>query len=197
MKTSTEITNITADFLVAQKEIKGAVKNATNPYFNSKYADLTAVIDACKKELNKNGIAVLQPIDGMSVETILVHFSGEWFSSLTPIVCKSQNDPQALGSAISYARRYGLQSMVLMPAEDDDGNNATDKESAKEADPTDAWTDQVKEVGVHYCNEHKTDMKPREDFHGDEYWDHRKKEGDTWFHCSGKGWIAQANSGKK
>lgn len=125
MTTSTNITNITAAFLKAQKDIVSVIKDQTNPYFKSKYADLTGVIEACKEQLNSNGIAILQPIDGMEVETILIHESGEYFSSRTPIVVKAQNDPQALGSAITYAKRYGLQSMVLLPAEDDDGNTAS------------------------------------------------------------------------
>ena len=122
MKTSESIITIAPAFLKAQKTIESVIKDSTNPFFKSKYADLTAVIDACKDKLNKEGIAILQPIDGMYVETILIHESGEWFSSLTPIVCKEENNPQALGSAITYAKRYGLQSMVLLPAEDDDGN---------------------------------------------------------------------------
>ncbi len=125
MKTSESILKITPAFLKAQKNIESVIKDQTNPYFKSKYADLTGVIDACKDKLNAEDIAVLQPIDGMSVETVLVHTSGEWFSSLTPIVCKEANNPQALGSAITYAKRYGLQSMVLLPAEDDDANKAS------------------------------------------------------------------------
>jgi len=125
MKTSNEIKQITVAFLSAQKNIESVIKDSSNPFFKSKYADLSAVIDACKEHLNKEGIAILQPIDGMNVETILIHTSGEWFSSSTPIVSKEQNNPQALGSAITYAKRYGLQSMVLLPAEDDDGNKAT------------------------------------------------------------------------
>lgn len=127
MTTSTNITNITVAFLKAQKDIVSVIKDQTNPYFKSKYADLTGVIEACKDQLNSNGIAILQPIDGMEVETILIHESGEFFSSKTPIVVKAPNDPQALGSAITYAKRYGLQSMVLLPAEDDDGNSAAPK----------------------------------------------------------------------
>jgi hypothetical protein len=132
MKTSKEILNIAGAFIKAQTGIGAAIKNAENPYFKSDYADLSAVIEACKKELNRNSIAVLQPIRKNFVETILMHVSGEWFSSMTPIVCKTQNDPQALGSAITYARRYGLQSMVLLPAKDDDGNEASeDKPTAQ------------------------------------------------------------------
>lgn len=125
MKTSESIINITTAFLKAQREIVSVIKDSDNPYFKSKYADLSAVIDACKDQLNKQGIAILQPIDGMTVETILVHMTGEWFSSSTPIISKDEHNPQALGSAITYAKRYGLQSMVLLPAEDDDGNEAS------------------------------------------------------------------------
>ena len=131
MKTSNEIVKITASFLKAQKKIESVIKDKTNPYFKSKYADLTGVIDACKDKLNSEGIAILQPIDGMNVETILIHESGEWFSSLTPIVSKEANNPQMLGSAITYAKRYGLQSMVLLPADDDDGQSASKEVKAE------------------------------------------------------------------
>ncbi len=133
MKSSETITKISPAFLEAQKAIQSVIKEATNPFFNKKYADLTAVIGACKDQLNKQGISILQPINGMEVETILVHTSGEYFSSSTPIVCKQQNDPQALGSAITYAKRYGLQSLVLLPAEDDDGNLASGKNKTQPA----------------------------------------------------------------
>jgi hypothetical protein len=135
MKTSVEIKQITASFLKAQKEIESVIKDQSNPFFHSKYATLTAVIDACKAKLNTEGIAILQPIDGMTVETILIHSSGEWFSSSTPIVCKETNNPQALGSAITYAKRYGLQSMVLLPAEDDDGNGAVPASPETKTEP--------------------------------------------------------------
>lgn len=125
MKSSTEIKIITEAFLRAQKKIESVIKDSTNSFFKSKYADLTSVIDACKDKLNAEGIVILQPIDGMTVETVLIHVSGEWFSSSTPIICKEENNPQALGSAITYTKRYALQSMILLPAEDDDGNRAT------------------------------------------------------------------------
>jgi hypothetical protein len=125
MKTSESIKNIAAAFLKAQKEIGAAVKESENPFFKSTYADLGSVMEACKKALNDNGITVLQPVMGDIVETILLHESGEWFLSETKIVTGKLNDPQAQGSAITYARRYGLQSMVFIPAEDDDGNKAT------------------------------------------------------------------------
>lgn len=129
MKTSPTITKITPAFLTAQKKIEAVKKEAENPFFKSRYADLPSVITACKKQLNDNGIAVLQPVIGDFVETRLVHESGEWFSSKTRIVCAKPNDPQAYGSAVTYARRYGLQSMVFMSAEDDDGEEAMNREA--------------------------------------------------------------------
>lgn len=128
MKTSESIAKIAPALLAAQKTIGGAKKGAVNPFFHSKYADLGSVMEACKEALNDNGITVLQPIDsneyGVHVETILLHESGEWISAGLRIAPKSETNPQDQGSAISYARRYSLQSMVFIPAEDDDAESA-------------------------------------------------------------------------
>lgn len=131
MRTSESIKTIAPAFLAAQKEIKSVTKDADNPFFKSKYADLPSVINACKDELNKHGIAVLQPVMGDMVETVLLHESGEWMAGRTMIVNAKPNDPQAQGSAITYARRYGLMSMVFIPAEDDDAESAMDRAKAK------------------------------------------------------------------
>lgn len=113
----------------AQKEMSNAKKDSKNPFFKSKYADLNAVREACIPALNNNGIVVLQPtiyIDGKSyVKTILLHESGESLEGLSEIIASKQNDAQSHGSGITYARRYGLQSMVCIGADDDDGNNAS------------------------------------------------------------------------
>lgn len=134
MQKSEQIGKISVALLKAQKEMKNASKDAKNPFFKSKYADLNAVREACHPELNTNGITVLQPMGmgehGSFVETILLHESGEFISSQTPIICAKQNDPQALGSAISYARRYGLQSLVSLGAEDNDAEGAMDRKVA-------------------------------------------------------------------
>ena len=128
---SQSISKISAALLLAQREIGSVKKTAANPFFKSKFADLTSVIDAVKDSLNKHEITVLQPHNEQVVETILVHSSGEFIGSKTPIVCAKQNDPQALGSAISYARRYGLQSLVCLPAEDDDAESAMPRKQVK------------------------------------------------------------------
>jgi hypothetical protein len=124
MKSSTSIGKIAPALLKAQSLMGAALKGSKNPYFKSNYADLGAVLEACKELLNANGVVILQPHVGHIVETILLHESGEWLSSETAIVAAKENDPQAYGSAITYARRYGLQSFLSMPAEDDDGERA-------------------------------------------------------------------------
>jgi len=191
MKTSDTIVKITTAFLKAQKRIKPAKKDSENPFFKSMYADFGAVVDSCRDILNAEGISILQPIDGLNVETILIHESGEWFSSLTPIVSKDANNPQALGSAITYARRYGLQSMVLLPSEDDDGNQAS-----KSLDIPDV----SKSISEHYCSTHKIALKDR----GQGIWDHRQMLNDmleydpkgNWYYCQGAGWhISIPNNG--
>lgn len=147
MKTSPSITTIAAVLPKAQAEIKGAVKDATNPHFKSRYADLTSVIEACKAALNKHGITFLQPVrsgeTGVVVETVLLHTSGEWISDELELPV-SKNDAQGVGSAITYGRRYGLQSMVGIPAEDDDGNAASKSPADRVlARPTDAKQEAV------------------------------------------------------
>lgn len=127
MNTSTTITKISAALLAAQKIMGDAVKGSKNPFFKSSYADLNSIREAVTPALNENGITVMQPISMECVETVLLHESGEFMSSQTPIVCAKQNDPQALGSAISYARRYGLQAMLNVGAVDDDGEKAVDR----------------------------------------------------------------------
>ncbi len=135
MKTSESLLKIAPALLAAQKKIGGAHKGATNPFFKSKYADLGAVMEACKEALNESKITVLQPIgtdeQGVYVETLLLHSSGEYISDRMLIAAKSANNPQDQGSAITYARRYSLQSMVFIPSEDDDGQRAASQAVAK------------------------------------------------------------------
>lgn len=129
MKTSESITKIASALLKAQMNMGNALKDSKNPFFKSKYADLNSVREACMPSLNVNGITALQPmvnIEGKNfINTILLHESGEYLSSLTEIIYSKQNDAQAQGSGITYARRYGLQSFVNIGAEDDDGNKAS------------------------------------------------------------------------
>lgn len=127
MNQSESIVKLSAALVKAQAEMSGAVKDSANPFFKSKYADLQSVIKAIKEPFAKYGLAYTQfPItsdSGIGVTTRLVHESGEWlecgfFLPLTKL------DPQAAGSAITYARRYALQAMAGIPAVDDDAEMA-------------------------------------------------------------------------
>lgn len=127
--------NIAKALVEAQKEMGNAVKGSSNPFFRSRYADLNSIREAVMPVLNAHGIAVLQPIvnvDGKNfVKTVLLHESGETLESFTEIVYSKINDAQAQGSGITYSRRYGLQSMVCVGADDDDGNAASVPQPAK------------------------------------------------------------------
>lgn len=135
---------IASAILKAQMEMGNATKGSSNPFFKSKYADLNSVREACMPALHNNGISVLQPtvhIEGKNfIKTILLHESGETFEGLTEIIYSKQNDAQAQGSGITYARRYGLQSLLNIGADDDDGNKASIK-----AESTNDWVKLQKE----------------------------------------------------
>lgn len=121
--------NLIKALIEAQSEMGNAIKDSVNPFFKSKYADLNSIREACIPILNKYKIVVLQPttfIEGKNfVKTILLHESGETIEGLTEIVYSKQNDAQSQGSGITYARRYGLQSLINIGADDDDGNKAS------------------------------------------------------------------------
>lgn len=125
---SDSIAALAPALLKAQKNMGAALKSATNPHFRSKFADLNSVIDAAVGPLNDAGIAVLQSpaiLDGQAViQTILLHESGEFIVGNSPVVVAKQNDPQSHGAALTYCRRYGLQSMVTLQAEDLDAEPA-------------------------------------------------------------------------
>lgn len=131
MKSSESLKTLLPDLFKAKAKITTANKSSDNPYFKSKYADLNAIMDACETALKDNNIMLLQPVNsderGSFVETVLLHTSGEWISSEMRLEFK-ENDMQKMGSAVSYARRYSLQSLLgmrVVDGEDDDGNKAS------------------------------------------------------------------------
>lgn len=137
MQKTESISKLAIALVKAQSELHKVAKSANNPFFKSKYADLATIIDAVKPILNNNGIVFLQLVDtnadgSTAVETMLLHESGESISGRTPVVVAKQNDPQALGSAITYAKRYGLQALVGVATkdEDDDGEAAMGRPKA-------------------------------------------------------------------
>ena len=122
----------------AQAAMGPALKTATNPHFKKQYADLGAVQEACFDALRSNGFAVYQPVgrdeSGPFVKTVFAHESGETLECTVPLLV-GKNDMQGLGSAITYARRYGLMAMAGITPEDDDGNAAAKgKRDAEEAE---------------------------------------------------------------
>ena len=127
MNKSDTIASLAAALNKAQAEMSGAKKSAKNPFFKSSYANLEEVINCVKEPFANNGLSFVQfPISGdglAGVETIIMHESGEFIANEFMLKC-AKNDPQGMGSAITYARRYGLQSAVGIPSEDDDGEGA-------------------------------------------------------------------------
>lgn len=113
----------------AQKQFGPALKSSSNPHFKSRYADLAACVEAVVDSLNDNGIALIQQThecdDGVIVETVFVHESGETYSAGKLHVPAAKQDPQGYGSALTYARRYSLMAACGIAPEDDDGNAAT------------------------------------------------------------------------
>lgn len=115
----------------AQSEIKSALKESTNPFFKSHYADLTSVWNACREALNKNGLSIVQTMRAENLlTTLLLHVSGQWIEGECPLL-NSKGDMQSLGSAISYARRYGVAAICGVTTEDDDGAAAVEKPHEK------------------------------------------------------------------
>lgn len=134
----------------AQNEMEGAVEDSSNPFFKSKYADLTSVWRACRQPLTKNGLSVIQSLhvidNQLTLVSILGHSSGEWLKSYLPIKVptievKNRNtgeiektirdDVQALGSVITYCRRYALSALVGICPIDDDGESLMDRAKKK------------------------------------------------------------------
>lgn len=132
MNSSNELKNLAAALNKAQAEIRGAVKDSANPFFKSRYADLESVMDSCREQLSKYGLSYVQA-GAVTHEghpllvTRLMHVSGEWIEGGLPLYCSKPNDPQALGSAITYNRRYGLAAMLGIPQIDDDAESAMDR----------------------------------------------------------------------
>ncbi|MDD6777805.1 MAG: ERF family protein [Bacteroidales bacterium] len=129
---SVEIGAISTAVSAFQGEIEQPSLNRENPYFKSRYVDLSGVLKSVQKLLAKNGLAVMQIISGNDIITLLTHKSGQWFKSVCPIGnYKSQQDR---GSAITYTKRYALCAILGIAADtDDDGNAATDADNKKNA----------------------------------------------------------------
>ena len=143
MNKSESIKELATALNKAQNEMGGASKDAANPFFKSKYADLGSVVKAIKEPFASNGLSYSQfPIndgDRVGVETMIMHSSGEWMNQSFTVKLAKQ-DAQGAGSAITYCRRYALQAIAGIPSEDDDGQAAS--KSAKSNAANTAMIDQ-------------------------------------------------------
>jgi hypothetical protein len=123
----------------AQASFNSAIKDTKNSFFKSNYADLSAVWDACKDAIKENGLIVLQPTafhepsGEWVVNTRIYDQTGQFIEGNTPIKASKQNDPQAFGSATTYARRYGLAALLGIVTEDDDAEGAMSRDNNKKA----------------------------------------------------------------
>lgn len=145
MEKSDSIMKLAEALSKAQAMIKPAIKDSDNPFFHSTYADLASVWDACREPLTKNGLSIIQTTDvkesKLILTTTLLHISGEFISGHYPITPMKQvkgegwapsEDPQSLGSAITYARRYAMSAIVGIAPEDDDGEGAMGRPKANQ-----------------------------------------------------------------
>lgn len=143
MLKSEQINELAAALAKAQGHIEGAKKSSSNPFFKSKYADLAECWNTCREALTANEISVIQMPEEinangrLNITTMLAHSSGQYISStLTMTVTKL--DPQAIGSAITYGRRYALAAMVGLAQEDDDGEKAMARQEKKDKKPVES-----------------------------------------------------------
>lgn len=120
--------HIAAALVKAQKEFGPALKTSTNPHFRTKYADLSACIEAVIDGLNNNGIYLMQLNEeregGVCIQTVFIHESGEQLTAGSLFVPAAKQDPQGYGSALTYARRYSLMAACGIAPEDNDANSA-------------------------------------------------------------------------
>jgi len=134
---SENINEISAALAKVQGDIKAAQKDGANPHFKSRFASLNSHWDVCREVLSKNGLTVTQlpslTEDGRNMlVTMLCHSSGQWFKSCM-ILKPVKDDPQGMGSCLTYARRYMLSAIVGTTSddEDDDGEGASGRTNGK------------------------------------------------------------------
>lgn len=158
--------NVSSAFVKAQKAFSPALKTSTNPHFRSKYADLSACVEAVIDALNANGIALIQhnfeSESGVTVETVFLHESGESIEAGKLHVPASKQDPQGYGSALTYARRYSLMAACGIAPEDDDGNGAS---KTKQPQPEKISAEQAANIEA-LISEVKADKKGFNDYFG-------------------------------
>ena len=135
MKTSESITNIAKALVAFGKSMPKVPKDKVNPHFKNKYATLSIMIEKATPHLTANGLVIVQQIDGDSLTTTLIHESGEYMTATASMPCAAPSNPQAMGSAITYARRYAYGSILSLDIDDDDDANAATQQPKPQAAP--------------------------------------------------------------
>ncbi len=151
MDKSDSITELAKALSKMQGVLKSVPKDSANPFFKSKYASLDAIWETVRAPLTDNGLSIIQTTFGERIilETTLLHSSGEWVRSYLPINA-AKTDPQGIGSALTYARRYSLAAILGVSADEDDDGEATTNHNPK-VEPK-----QTAETKEHWCKEHNT-----------------------------------------
>jgi len=130
MKRSESITNLTKSLAVFHSLVGKISKDAKNPFFKSNYASLPHILTEIQEPMEKAGLVITQFPDENGLTTILIHSeSGEYLEATYIMPVAKANDPQALGSAISYARRYAITSILNLKIEDDDAEKAMSRKN--------------------------------------------------------------------
>ena len=148
MNKSESITNLAKALAIFHTHVGKVSKDAKNPFFKSKYASLPNILEAIREPLEKSGVVVSQFPSGVNgLSTILIHSeSGEWMEDTYTMPVAKQNDPQAVGSAITYARRYALASSLGLNVDEDDDANAASQQPKPKAEPANPVTEYTKPI---------------------------------------------------
>jgi len=152
MKQSESIDKIIPAFIAFQSDMPSVPKDGNNPHFKSKYATLGAITEATRPHLAKHGLGFMQWMsnrDGYQlIVTRIMHTSGQWMEDDGYILNPTKNDPQGMGSAVTYARRYTLgASLGIITEDDDDGNRASEPVPAKKPAYTKPEPDWFNDLG--------------------------------------------------
>ena len=167
MTRSESVGSLAAALAKAQGQIANAAKDSKNPHFNSRYADLASIVDACRKPLADHEIAVVQSSSAdanlVRMTTMLVHASGEWIESDPLQVQARDAAPQAIGSCLTYLRRYQLAAMVGIAPDDDDAEAAEGRPLEQKAAPSAAPRSRPPFVPVNRAPKHADEPPPLSD----------------------------------
>jgi hypothetical protein len=163
MQHSESITKLAVALVEAQAELTNVVESANNPFFKSMYAPLNTVIDHAKPVLTKHGLAIVQgntPTEnGVIVDTMLIHTSGEWIKSELNMPL-AKNDPQGAGSAITYGRRYAYSAIIgISSGDDDDANSASNKNGGPKTSAVPVVKPTTSNNNTKFCSIHGEEMR--------------------------------------